>query len=106
MMIKYAFSLAAIKFPSSLGGMFLLVAVLTAIGSEKAQHISKFFTPTLEWIAKWLPLFYIASLVTLPAGLKGVSGVCVCVKPDSQLGQPASQEECLIVLGQPAKRRA
>ncbi|MEW5316619.1 MAG: hypothetical protein WDW38_007980 [Sanguina aurantia] len=74
MMIKYAFSLAAIKFPSSLGGMFLLVAVLTVIGSEKAQHISNFFTPTLEWIAKWLPLFYIASLVTLPAGLKGVSG--------------------------------
>lgn len=71
---KSAFVEAGIKFPSSLVGMFAITLGLIVIGETTAAKIRSFFTPALDWIAKWLPLFYVASLVTLPLGLKGISG--------------------------------
>ncbi|GLI65279.1 hypothetical protein VaNZ11_008771, partial [Volvox africanus] len=74
MAIKKAFTSAHITFPSALGGMFGVVALLLAVGESAASKFLAFYTPTLNWIAKWLPLFYVASLVTLPLALKGIAG--------------------------------
>jgi hypothetical protein len=56
-------------------GMFLVVAALLAVGDKNAEKIINWFGPCLSWIAKWLPLFYVASLVTLPLNLSGIAGV-------------------------------
>ncbi|GFR50813.1 hypothetical protein Agub_g13088 [Astrephomene gubernaculifera] len=74
MAIKKVFTAAHITFPSALGGMFGIVAVLMAVGESSASRVLSFYTPALNWIAKWLPLFYVASLVTLPLALKGIAG--------------------------------
>lgn len=74
MAIKQAFTAANITFPSALGGMFGIVALLLATGEAAASKLLAFYMPTLNWIAKWLPLFYVASLVTLPLSLKGIAG--------------------------------
>ncbi|GLC36190.1 hypothetical protein PLESTM_000414600 [Pleodorina starrii] len=74
MAIKKAFTAAHITFPSALGGMFGVVALLLVVGDSAASQLLSFYTPALNWIAKWLPLFYVASLVTLPLALKGIAG--------------------------------
>lgn len=74
MAIKELFKSLAITFPSALGGMFGMVVVLLAVGDATAAKIIGFYAPTLNWIAKWLPLFYVASLVTLPLAVKGIAG--------------------------------
>eukprot|EP00955_Chlamydomonas_euryale_P045416 353149-Chlamydomonas_euryale.AAC.6 len=38
-------------------------------------QVRSFFAPALDWIAKWLPLFYVPALVTLPLALQGLAGV-------------------------------
>lgn len=72
--LKAAFAKANITLPSALGGMFGIVIFLLGVGEKNAATISSFFNPALNWIARWLPLFYIASLVTLPAAIKGIPG--------------------------------
>ncbi len=59
---------------SALGGMFGVTGLLLVIGEGPASKLLSFYTPCLNWIAKWLPLFYVASLVTLPLALKGIAG--------------------------------
>jgi hypothetical protein len=71
---KKAFLEAGLKFPSSLVGMFAITTLLIAVGEQNAARIRGFFAPALDWIAKWLSLFYVASLVTLPLALKELSG--------------------------------
>lgn len=71
---KYAFTKAKLTFPSALGGMFGVAAFLMMVGEMNAANITNFFNPALNWIARWLPLFYVASLVTLPAAVKGIPG--------------------------------
>jgi hypothetical protein len=65
---------AGIKFPSALAGMFGVFAVLCLVGDKNADKILRFFNPALSWIAKWLPLFYVPALVTLPLALQGIPG--------------------------------
>lgn len=64
----------SIKFPSSLIGMFGVVSVLMAVGDQLALKILNFYGPALGWVAKWLPLFYVPSLITLPLALDGIGG--------------------------------
>ncbi|KAG2487871.1 hypothetical protein HYH03_013584 [Edaphochlamys debaryana] len=71
--IKKAFAAANIVFPSALGGMFGVVVALLAMGEGAAAKVLSLYMPSLNWIAKWLPLFYVASLVTLPLSLKGIA---------------------------------
>ncbi|PNH12349.1 hypothetical protein TSOC_000713 [Tetrabaena socialis] len=73
MAIKQAFTAVGIVFPSALGGMFGVVMLLLAVGDSAASAVIRFYSPALNWIAKWLPLFYVASLVTLPLALKGIA---------------------------------
>jgi hypothetical protein len=61
--------------------MFGVVGLLLAIGDKAAASVLAWFGPCLAWIAKWLPLFYVASLVTLPNNLAGISGGWVAQHP-------------------------
>eukprot|EP00798_Chlamydomonas_sp_ICE-L_P016408 gene16410-22617_t len=71
---KSAFIKAGIAFPSSLVFMFTIPLILIAMGEKNAAGIRTFFSPALDWIAKWLPLFYVPSLVTLPLALATLTG--------------------------------
>lgn len=68
-LLKQAFVNASIKFPSALFGMFCTFSILmildTAIPAAAASLMS-FFEPALLFIQRWLPLFYVPSLVILP----------------------------------------
>lgn len=72
--IKAALKTAGITFPGPLIGMFGVVLALLAVGDQTAEKTLAWFGPSLQWIAKWLPLFYVASLVTLPLNLSGIAG--------------------------------
>mmetsp|Transcript_89249 Transcript_89249/g.182039 ORF Transcript_89249/g.182039 Transcript_89249/m.182039 type:complete len:431 (-) Transcript_89249:10-1302(-) len=61
----------ASKFPSSLGGCGALLAVLLLANSLKSSStkeskLHRLLTPGAALLAKWLPVFFVPSLVTLP----------------------------------------
>ncbi|GBF88340.1 plastidal glycolate glycerate translocator, chloroplastic [Raphidocelis subcapitata] len=72
--IKGALVSAGIKFPSALAGMFGVFALLCLVGDKSAGKILGIYGPALNWIARWLPLFYVPALVTLPLALTGIPG--------------------------------
>lgn len=72
--IKGVLTQYAIKFPSALVGMFGVFGLLCAVGDNTANKILAFYGPALNWIARWLPIFYVPALVTLPLALKGIPG--------------------------------
>lgn len=82
--LKQAFVAAAIKFPSALFGMFCVFTVLLALDSTipaAARGLMNFFEPAFLFIQRWLPLFYVPSLVVLPLAVKDIpaaSGVKIC----------------------------
>ena len=82
--LKKAFVAAAIKFPSALFGMFCIFAILMILDSTvpaAAQNLMNFFEPALLFIQRWLPLFYVPSLVVLPLAVKDIpaaAGVKIC----------------------------
>ncbi|XP_057977776.1 plastidal glycolate/glycerate translocator 1, chloroplastic [Malania oleifera] len=82
--LKQAFVAAAIKFPSALFGMFCIFSILMVLDStapSAAMNLMKFFEPALMFIQRWLPLFYVPSLVVLPLAVKDIptaSGLKIC----------------------------
>lgn len=75
MFLKKAFVAAAIKFPSALFGMFCIFSVLITLDAtvpSAATALTNFFEPALLFIQRWLPLFYVPSLVVLPLAVKDV----------------------------------
>ncbi|XP_054825023.1 plastidal glycolate/glycerate translocator 1, chloroplastic-like isoform X1 [Prosopis cineraria] len=73
--LKKAFVAAAIKFPSALFGMFCIFSVLIILDStvpSAATALMNFFEPALLFIQRWLPLFYVPSLVILPLSVKDI----------------------------------
>ncbi|KAL2472183.1 Plastidal glycolate/glycerate translocator 1 [Abeliophyllum distichum] len=73
--LKKAFIAAAIKFPSALFGMFCvftILIVLDLIVPAAATGLMNFFEPALLFIQRWLPLFYVPSLVVLPLAVKDI----------------------------------
>ncbi|CAM8992365.1 unnamed protein product [Rhodiola kirilowii] len=73
--LKMAFVAAAIKFPSALFGMFCIfstLVILDVIFPPAAAGLEKFFQPALLFIQRWLPLFYVPSLVVLPLAVKDI----------------------------------
>ncbi|KAK6934910.1 CidB/LrgB family [Dillenia turbinata] len=74
-LLKQAFLAAAIKFPSALFGMFCIFSILMILDStvpEAAISLMNFFEPALMFIQRWLPLFYVPSLVVLPLAVKDI----------------------------------
>ncbi|KAL5798614.1 hypothetical protein ACOSQ2_003434 [Xanthoceras sorbifolium] len=82
--LKKAFVAAAIKFPSALFGMFCIFSILVVLDSTipaTATCLMNFFEPALLFIQRWLPLFYVPSLVVLPLSVRDIpaaSGVKIC----------------------------
>jgi putative effector of murein hydrolase LrgA (UPF0299 family) len=72
--IKVLFTQYAVKFPSALAGMFGVFVLLCGVGDKAADGILGWYNPALNWIARWLPLFYVPALVTLPLALNGIPG--------------------------------
>ena len=59
-------------------GMFIIIAALLAINSMSeaaSENILGFFDPALSWIQRWLPLFYVPTLVVLPLSIQGIAGM-------------------------------
>ncbi|KDP40424.1 hypothetical protein JCGZ_03839 [Jatropha curcas] len=83
-LLKKAFVAAAIKFPSALFGMFCIFSVLLILDSTipaAATSLVNFFEPALLFIQRWLPLFYVPSLVVLPLSVRDIpaaSGLKIC----------------------------
>lgn len=82
--LKQAFVAASIKFPSALFGMFCIFSVLMIFDSvvpAAANGLMNFFEPAFLFIQRWLPLFYVPSLVVLPLSVRDIpaaSGVKIC----------------------------
>lgn len=73
--LKRAFVAAAIKFPSALFGMFCVFSVLMVLDSiapSAAMGLMGFFEPATLFIQRWLPLFYVPSLVVLPFAVRDI----------------------------------
>lgn len=82
--LKQTFVAAAIKFPSALFGMFCIFTILVVLDSTvpaAATGLMNFFQPALLFIQRWLPLFYVPSLVVLPLAVQDIpaaSGLKIC----------------------------
>jgi hypothetical protein len=72
--LKAAAASAGITFPPALAGMLALTAALVALPRAASDAVAGAVAPGLDWIARWLPLFYVPSLVVLPVALKGIAG--------------------------------
>jgi hypothetical protein len=83
-LLKKAFVAASIKFPSALFGMFCVFSVLTVVDlvvPAAATGLMNFFEPATLFIQRYLPLFYVPSLVVLPLAVRDVpaaSGLKIC----------------------------
>lgn len=82
--LKKAFVAAAIKFPSALFGMFCVFTVLIVLdvaAPSAAKALTNFFEPATLFIQRWLPLFYVPSLVVLPLAVRDIptsAGLKIC----------------------------
>lgn len=57
--------------------MFFIIATLLAlqeVSNGAADRVQAFFNPALNWIQRWLPLFYVPTLVVLPVAVQGIPG--------------------------------
>ncbi|KAH9623138.1 hypothetical protein KSS87_006468 [Heliosperma pusillum] len=74
-LLKKAFVEASIQFPSALFGMFCTFSILVILDSivpSAASGLMNFFEPAILFIQRWLPLFYVPSLVILPLAIKDI----------------------------------
>ncbi|KAJ3681657.1 hypothetical protein LUZ60_014230 [Juncus effusus] len=74
-LLKKLFVSASIKFPSALFGMFCVFSILMIFDSlvpAAATGTMNFFEPAVLFIQRYLPLFYVPSLVVLPLAVKDV----------------------------------
>ena len=73
--------LAGITFPPPLLGMFALIAALALTeargGTAAVDRVAAAAAPAVDWIGRWLPLFYVPSLVTVPLALMALPGALV-----------------------------
>ncbi|CAA6657247.1 unnamed protein product [Spirodela intermedia] len=82
--LKRTFAAAAIKLPSSLFGMFCVFTVLIVLDvtvPSAAKRFMDFFEPGTLFIRRWLPLFYVPSLVVLPLAVRDIppaAGLKIC----------------------------
>lgn len=84
-LLKRAFLDASIKFPSALFGMFCVfttLLILDSIVPSAAKGLEDFFEPANLFIQRWLPLFYVPSMVILPLAVKDIptaSALKICL---------------------------
>ena len=74
--------------------MFIIISTLLALdrcSEDGADRLLTFFNPALNWIQRWLPLFYVPTLVVLPQALEGIAGE---PRLNSSPGFPSISEPC------------
>ena len=75
--LKRATAAAGLSFPAPLIGMaaiFTVLSALSASGNERlADSIVGAAKPALDWLARWLPLFYVPPLVVLPLACRAAA---------------------------------
>ena len=55
-------------------GIIAALEALTRASRDRADAVVAFFAPALDWIQRWLPLFYVPSLIMLPLALRDIQG--------------------------------
>lgn len=78
--LEAAVAAQGISFPAPLIGMFCLfgaLLVLERAAPKAGLALSGFCAPAVQWITRWLPLFFVPSLVTLPLAVQGLSAAQV-----------------------------
>ena len=60
--------------PAGMFGIIAALEALTRASRERADAVVAFFAPALDWIQRWLPLFYVPSLIMLPLALRDIQG--------------------------------
>ena len=61
----------------SCAGMFMIMGTLLVLdktSKKGADKVQAFFNPALNWVQRWLPLFYVPTLVVLPQAVQGIGG--------------------------------
>ena len=56
-------------------GIIAALEALTRASRDRADAVVAFFAPALDWIQRWLPLFYVPSLIMLPLALRDIQGM-------------------------------
>jgi hypothetical protein len=68
--------------------MFGIIAVLLTldrVSKDSAERLLGFFNPALNWVQRWLPLFYVPTLVVLPLAVRSIPGVFLAVSCSAAL---------------------
>lgn len=61
--------------PAGMFGIIAALEALTRASRDRADAVAAFFAPALDWIQRWLPLFYVPSLIMLPLALRDIQGM-------------------------------
>ena len=70
--IRSVFAFRGISFSPPLAGMLLTIAGLCVAkscgqrASEAVDHLMEFYEPLRNWVARWMPIFFVPSLIALP----------------------------------------
>ena len=77
---------------------------LLAAFADAASKVESFFSPAILFIQRWLPLFYVPSLVVVPIAVKGIAadvgakiGAILRTDPDLCLHKYESCNESAVV---------
>ena len=76
--------------------MFMIMGTLLLLdrtSKKGADKVQAFFNPALNWVQRWLPLFYVPTLVVLPQAVEGIAGA-----PSPLRCQCESSERSIITL--------
>ena len=60
--------------PAGMFCIIILLWTLDAVAPDVCKAIQAAFNPALNWIARWLPLFYVPALVLVPTSLSAFTG--------------------------------
>jgi putative effector of murein hydrolase LrgA (UPF0299 family) len=78
--VKVMFQRFGISVPHTLGGMLIVITVSLvgkAAGTQTGvlvDSVVDLFAPLRDWIARWMPVFFVPSLVALPQATAGIPG--------------------------------
>jgi putative effector of murein hydrolase LrgA (UPF0299 family) len=70
--LKAAFTKLDIPFPHTLAGMLAVIGALVLAKALKgpsgkaADAVVDFFGPLRDWVARWMPVFFVPALIALP----------------------------------------
>ena len=76
--LKQTLASMGVKFPASLIGMFGILTGLVGLAATgnvaAAERLVAAARPALNWITRYLPIFYVPPLVVLPLAISSLDG--------------------------------